>query len=68
MANSFKVGDAVIGIAFPDEIPAKVVGVPSDQNDLDFPVVEIEYEFDGKVKNTLIHEYRIKPNGNPKTP
>lgn len=59
MANIFKVGDAVIGIAFPDEIPAKVVGIPSNQNDLDFPVVEIEFEADGKTKTALIHEYRL---------
>ena len=54
MGNIFKVGDAVIGIAFPDEIPAMVVNVPPNQKDLDFPDV------DGKVKNTLIHEYRLK--------
>ena len=60
MGNIFKLGDAVIGIAFPDEIPAMVVNVPPNQKDLDFPVVEIEYDVDGKVKNTLINEYRLK--------
>ena len=67
MENTFKVGDAVIGIAFPDEIPAKVVCLPSNQNDLDYPVVKIEYEVDGRLKTSLIHEYRIKHYA-PKTP
>lgn len=54
MQNKFKIWDAVIGLAAPDLIPAKVVEIVKDG------FVNIEFTHKGTIKTQILPEYRLR--------
>lgn len=52
--NNFKIGDAVIGLAAPDLIPAKVIEIVKEG------FVNIEFTHNGVIKTQILPEYRLK--------
>lgn len=59
--NIFKIGDKVIGLSYPDLIPAKVIEIVKDG------FVNIEFEDNGRVKTQILPEYRLKHLNNDNT-
>jgi len=58
--NIYKVGDKVIGLQYPDDVPAEVIELVKTTHECGFVVVEFLDK--GHTRTATIAEYRIKHN------